>query len=84
LRLYVAGQAPNSLLAIANIKAICLAHFPDAYELEVIDLLDNPRQALADGVIVTPTLVKLLPLPVQKVIGNLSETNNVVRTLAGR
>jgi circadian clock protein KaiB len=82
LRLYVAGNAPNSLCAIANAKAICNEHFASGHELEIVDLLEHPRQALADGIIVTPTLLKLLPLPVQKVIGNLSDTNQVLLALA--
>jgi circadian clock protein KaiB len=84
LRLYVAGNAPNSLRAIANVKAICDAHFASAHDLEIVDLLKHPRRALADGIIVTPTLLKLLPLPVQKVIGNLSDTNQVLIALAGK
>src|SRR5476651_1297312 len=61
LRLYVAGRAPNSLRAIANAKAICEANFAADYAIETIDLLKNPRRALADGVIVTPTLIKVAP-----------------------
>jgi circadian clock protein KaiB len=84
LRLYVAGSAPNSLRAIANARAICDAHFASAYELEIVDLLDHPQRALADGVIVTPTLLKLEPLPVQRVIGNLSDTNQVLLALGSQ
>ena len=84
LRLYVAGNAPNSLRAIANARAICDEHFASAHELEIVDLLEHPQRALADGIIVTPTLLKLLPLPVQRVIGNLSDTNQVLLTLAGK
>jgi circadian clock protein KaiB len=84
LRLYVAGNAPNSLRAIANVQAICGAHFAGGHEIEIVDLLEQPGRALDDGVIVTPTLVKLLPLPVQRVIGNLSDTDQVLLTLAGR
>ena len=82
LRLYVAGNAPNSLMAAANIKAICHAHFAAGYELEIVDLLRHPQRALADGIIVTPTLVKLSPLPVQRVVGNLNDTSQVLRILA--
>ncbi len=82
LRLYVAGNAPNSLRAIANLKALCDEHFAARHELEIVDLLKNPKRALADGVIVTPTLLRLSPLPVQRVIGNLSDMNQVLRTLA--
>ena len=57
---------------------------PPEHELEIVDLLKHPQRALADGIIVTPTLLKLLPLPVQRVIGNLSDTNQVLLTLAGK
>jgi circadian clock protein KaiB len=83
LRLYVAGNAPNSLQAIANAKAICNEHFASRHELEIVDLLEHPLRALADGILVTPTLLKLLPLPEQRVIGNLSDTSRVLLTLAG-
>lgn len=83
LRLYVAGQAPNSLCAIANVKAICDAHFAAAHDLEIVDLLEHPARGLADGIIVTPTLLKLLPLPVRRVIGSLSDTEQVRSALAG-
>jgi circadian clock protein KaiB len=83
LRLYVAGHAPNSVRAIANARAICDEHFA-GHELEIVDLLEQPRRALADGIIATPTLLKLSPLPVQRVIGNLSDTEQVLLTLAGK
>jgi circadian clock protein KaiB len=82
LRLYVAGSAPNSVLAIANIRAICDEHFASRHDIEIVDLLEYPRRALADGILVTPTLLKLLPLPVQRVLGNLSDRNQVLLTLA--
>jgi circadian clock protein KaiB len=82
LRLYVAGNAPNSLRAIANAKAICDEHFAAGHELEVVDLLEHPRRALADGIVVTPTLLKLSPLPAQRVIGNLNDTHQVLLVLA--
>lgn len=81
LRLYIVGNAPNSLLAVANIKAVCSEHFPNTHTLEIVNVLDHPLQAMADGILVTPTLVKLSPLPVQRVIGNLSEMGYVVRAL---
>lgn len=84
LRLYVAGNAPNSERAIANAKAICGEHFASRYELEVVDLLEQPTRALADGIIVTPTLLKLMPLPVQRLIGNLSDTDQVLLALGHR
>ncbi len=82
LRLYVAGNAPNSVLAIANVKAICEAHFAARHKLEIVDLLKHPGRALADRIIVTPTLVRLLPKPVRRVIGNLSDTAEVLLGLA--
>ena len=82
MRLYVAGNAPNSVRAIANARAICDEHFAARCDLEIVDLLEHPQRALADGIIVTPTLLKLLPLPVQRVIGNLSDTNQVLLALA--
>jgi circadian clock protein KaiB len=84
LRLYVAGGAPNSLRAIANTKAICDEHFAAGYELEIVDMLEHPQRALIDGIVVTPTLLKLQPFPVQRVVGNLSDTNQVLLTLIGR
>jgi circadian clock protein KaiB len=82
LRLYIAGNAPNSLRAVANVKALCDEHFAARHELEIVDLLKHPKRALADGIIVTPTLLKLSPLPVQRVIGNLSDTDQVLQALA--
>jgi len=84
LRLYVAGNAPNSVRAIANCRAICDEHFASGHELEIVDLLEQPKRALADGIIVTPTLLRLLPLPVQRVIGSLSDTNQVLLALSSK
>jgi circadian clock protein KaiB len=84
LRLYIAGTAPNSVRAIANCRAICDEHFAAGHEIEIVDLLEHPQRALADGVIVTPTLLKLLPLPVARVIGSLSDTNQVLLALSSR
>lgn len=81
LRLYIAGQAPNSVRAVENARAICHAHFA-GYELEIVDLLTHPARALADGIIVTPTLLKLAPLPVRRVIGGLTDTARVVLALS--
>jgi len=81
LRLYVAGNAPNSVRAIANARAICEQHFNGSHDLEIVDLLDHPVRGLADGIVVTPTLLKLSPLPVQRVIGNLSDTSQVLLAL---
>jgi circadian clock protein KaiB len=81
LRLYVAGEAPNSVLAIANIKAICDAHYLQGYKLEIVDLMDHPIRALEDGIVVTPTLVRLLPKPARRVIGTLSDRTQVIIAL---
>ena len=65
-------------------RAICDEHFASGHELEIVDLLEHPKRALADGIIVTPTLLKLLPLPVQRVIGSLSDTNQVLLALSSK
>jgi circadian clock protein KaiB len=81
LRLYVAGKAPNSVEAVTNLKAICKEWLADdAYELEVIDVLEKPSRALEDGVLVTPTLVKEGPEPVS-IVGTLSDREKVRRAL---
>ena len=80
LRLYVAGRAPNSLRAISNLEAICGAHFT-GHQLEIVDMLKEPRRAMADRIIVTPTLLKVLPLPAGRVIGDLSDTAQVLLVL---
>lgn len=84
LRLYVAGTAPNSLRAVQNAEAICSEHFASRYEIEIVDLLQHPGRALADGIIVTPTLLKVLPSPVQRIIGDLSDRNQVLLVLGRR
>jgi len=84
LRLYVAGNAPNSLRAIENLKAFCADTLFDGHELEIVDLLRDPSRALADGIIVTPTLLKLAPLPALRVIGNLSDASKLMLSLGGR
>jgi circadian clock protein KaiB len=81
LRLYVAGNGPNSLRAISNARAICGEHFVDDHELEIVDMLLFPKRAFADGIIVTPTLLKVWPLPVSKVIGDLGDATKVLLSL---
>jgi circadian clock protein KaiB len=81
MRLYVAGRAPNSVKAIANLQAICGRYLKDGYKLEIIDVCEHPRRALADGVIVTPSLAKVSPTPASNVIGNLSDTSSVLAAL---
>src|SRR5689334_6492298 len=73
LRLYVAGQRPKSLLAIANLREICETHLQGRYEIEIIDLLENPQLAQGDQILALPTLVRL-PEPIKKIIGDLSNT----------
>ena len=80
LRLYTAGQTPKSLAAIKNLKRVCEEHFAGRYEIEIIDLLKNPRLAKDDQIEAIPTLVRKLPEPVRKIIGDLSDTE---RTLVG-
>jgi len=81
MRLYVAGRAPNSVKAIANLEAICRQHFKDNYKLEIVDVCEFPRRALDDGILVTPSLAKLSPSPGANVIGNLSDTSSVLAAL---
>jgi circadian clock protein KaiB len=80
LRLYVAGQTPKSVTAFANLKRICEEYLAHQYEIEVIDLIENPRLAREDEIVAIPTLVRKLPEPIRKIIGDLSDTE---RTLVG-
>jgi circadian clock protein KaiB len=81
LRLYVAGGAPNSLQAIANLEAICREYLKDGHKLEVVDVLRHPQRAMAEGVLVTPSLAKLSPLPAANLVGNLSDRAKVLLAL---
>jgi circadian clock protein KaiB len=78
LRLYVAGQTPNSIKAFANLKRICEEHLEGRYKIKVIDLLENPQLAKGDQILALPTLVRKLPPPVRKIIGDLSNTERVL------
>ncbi len=78
LKLYVAGQTPKSLAAFANLKAICEEHLHNKYTIEVIDLLENPQLAKGDQIVAIPTLVRQLPEPLRKIIGDLSNTERVL------
>ena len=78
LRLYIAGQTPNSITAIANLKKICEEKLQGKYSIEVVDLLEKPQLAKGDQIIAIPTLVRRLPPPVKKIIGNLSKTESVI------
>jgi len=78
LRLYVAGNTPNSIAAFANLKEICERHLDGRYQIEVVDLLENPTLAKGDQIIAIPTLVRKLPFPVKKIIGDLSNRERVL------
>jgi len=78
LRLYIAGQTPKSLVALSNLKAICEAHLDGKYRIEVIDLVKTPQLAQGDQILAIPTLVRNLPTPIRKIIGDLSNTERVL------
>jgi circadian clock protein KaiB len=78
LRLYVAGQTPRSLAAISNLRALCNEHLTETYKIEVIDLLKDPTLAKDHQILAIPTLVRKLPTPVRKIIGDLSDTERVL------
>jgi len=78
LRLYVAGQTPKSVLAFRNLKQICEQHLQGRYEIEIVDLLENPQLARGDQILAVPTLVRRLPEPIKKIIGDLSNTERVL------
>ena len=78
LRLYVAGQTPKSLAAFANLKKICETHLRGKYRIEVIDLLANPELARADQIVAIPTLIRKLPPPVKRIIGDLSNREHTL------
>lgn len=78
LRLYVAGQTPKSIRAFANLKVICEEHLKGRYRIEVIDLMQNPQLARGDQIVAIPTLVRDLPQPVRKIIGDLADTERVL------
>lgn len=81
LRLYVAGQTRKSLAALANLRQLCEKHLPGKYRIEVIDLIEQPQLAQKDQVLAIPTLVRNLPEPIRKVIGDLSNTQRVLVAL---
>jgi circadian clock protein KaiB len=78
LRLYVAGQTPKSVAALANLKRVCEEHLPGRHTIEVIDLLQHPARARSDQIVAIPTLVRKLPEPVRKIIGTLADTERVL------
>jgi circadian clock protein KaiB len=78
LRLYVAGQTPKSITALANLKRLCDSHLAGRYRIEVVDLLHKPHLARRDDIVVIPTLVRALPPPIRKIIGDLSDGERVL------
>jgi circadian clock protein KaiB len=78
LRLYVAGQTPKSVAAFRNLKQICEDHLQGRYEIEIVDLLENPQLAQGDQILAVPTLVRRLPEPIKRIIGDLSNTERVL------
>jgi circadian clock protein KaiB len=78
LRLYVAGQTPKSIVALANLKRICEEHMSGEYQIEVIDLMENPQLARRDQIVAIPTLIRELPSPLKRIIGDLSNTERVL------
>jgi circadian clock protein KaiB len=78
LRLYVTGSTPRSLKAISNLKQICEEHLPDGYDLEIIDIYQDPNAARAEQIIAVPTLVKELPAPIRRFVGDLSNTQKLL------
>jgi circadian clock protein KaiB len=83
-RLYVAGGTPNSARALTNLNSLCRAHLPDRHEIEVVDVVREPKRALADDIRMTPTLLKLSPPPARRIVGTLSQTQRVLDTLGFR
>lgn len=78
LRLYVAGQSPKSVLAIENLRRVCSEYLPGRHTIELIDLVEHPKLAKGDEIIAVPTLVRRLPEPIKKIVGDLSDTEQVL------
>ncbi|HKA72235.1 MAG TPA: circadian clock KaiB family protein [Xanthobacteraceae bacterium] len=78
LRLYVAGQTPKSIAAIANLKKLCERHLPGRYSIDIVDLMQNPSLAQRDQIVAIPTLIRKLPEPIKRIIGDLSNTERVL------
>lgn len=81
LRLYVAGESARSLRAYANLKALCEEHLSGRYEIEIVDLVSDPALAVTDDIVALPTLIRRLPAPLRRVIGDLSDTEKVLVSL---
>ncbi len=80
-RLYVAGHAPNSLQAIANLAQLCETHLPDRHEIEIVDVLLDPKRALTESILMTPTLVTDSPYPGHRIVGTLSNIEPILQIL---
>jgi circadian clock protein KaiB len=80
-RLYIAGNALNSNKAAANLAALCETHLAGRHEIEVVDVFREPKRALADAIFMTPTLIKLAPAPVRRIVGTLGQTQSVLQAL---
>jgi len=78
LRLYVAGQTPKSIAAIANLKKVCDEHLPGRYQIEIVDLMKDPALAMRHQIVAIPTLIRQLPEPLKRIIGDLSNTERVL------
>ncbi len=78
LRLYVTGRSPNSVRAIENLRLVCEQYLAGQYDIEIVDLLENPRLAADDQILAVPTLVKKLPPPIRKIVGDLSDTDRLL------
>ena len=79
-RFYAAGDALNSVQAVTNLTALCRVHLPDRHEIEFTDEFRDPRRALADGIFMTPTLIKFAPSPIRRIVGSLRQTQSVLQT----
>ncbi|HEU5163720.1 MAG TPA: circadian clock KaiB family protein [Thermoanaerobaculia bacterium] len=80
-RLYVAGEAPNSLLAIANLTELCETHLPGRHQIEIIDVVADPKRALAESIFLTPMLVSVAPYPSRRIVGTLTNTEPILQIL---
>lgn len=80
-QLFVAGDTPNSVQALSNLTALCQAHLPGYHQIEVVDVFRDPGRALSEGIFLTPTLLRTLPAPVQRIVGTLSDTRVVLEAL---
>ena len=80
-QLYIAGDAQNSVAALANLKAICREYLPDRHKIEIVDVFREPKRALDQGIFMTPTLVRCTPSPIRRIVGTLSQTQPVLDAL---